>query len=578
MLRISSAWMLLAFAATGAAWAQPEVVTAEPVSVDSDGASSVAAEASQDGEETESLTQKIDIDLIDLELLREVAESQEPAGRIRLSLDECVRVALEANQDIEVAGYEPLKAAADVFASKGEFDPLLSGMASYTRATQEASPEYKAFGQINAFEVYRSTSQASVRGKLKWGTLYDITLDVSKEETTFNKFIEEWNTGLMLTLTQPVLRGRGKAVNLIRIRVAKKAQQMTELQLKLAVMTTVAEAVKAYWDLVGAVENLKVRQESLDNAERLLEISRKRLDIGTAAAIEVLQAKAGIATRQSELIAARSRVADAEDVLKQLLNVRDDGVFSSRRIVPIDRPNVARFTIDEFRNVEEALAKSIGLALEKRPEIATAELEIASAKLDRKRAANEMLPELNITGSVYQGSRNHYVSRAFTGMRERLDNSYTVGVQGSVPIGNRAARGAFKRVDLTVRQAEKKLDKTKQELMLMVRLAMRALQTSQILVESNRQAVALQGTNVVAEEKRLRLGISTSFRVLQVQEDLTLAQTQQVQAQTGYEKALVELRLAEGALLEELGIESNPPDPEAPVKYLPSLNPFNPKG
>ncbi|HNR37014.1 MAG TPA: hypothetical protein PKO36_17700, partial [Candidatus Hydrogenedentes bacterium] len=90
---------------------------------------------------------------------------------------------------------------------------------------------------------------------------------------------------------------------------------------------------------------------------------------------------------------------------------------------------------------------------------------------------------------------------------------------------------------------------------------------------SNRQAKQLQEANVIAEEKRLRLGVSTSYRVLQVQQDLTLAQTQELQARIAYEKALVELRLSEGTLLESLGIDFCPPEPEAPVTFGRSIRP-----
>ena len=570
MCRTGLILISLLLAAAVATGAQPEVVAAEPMP-------GPGEEATAPDEGTGSVVEKIDIDLIDLELLRGAVEGQIGAERIRLSLQDCVCAALEANEDIEVASYEPLKGAADILTAKGEFDPLASTTAVYMRATQEASPEYKTFGQIDAFEVYRTTTQTSVRGKLRWGTLYDATLGVDKEETTFNSYIEEWNTGLTLTLTQPLLRGRGKAVNVARIRLAKNARLMTDLQLKLVAMNTAAEAVKAYWDLVGAIEAVRVREESLANAERLLEISQKRLEIGTGAALEVLQAKAGMATRQGDLLSARSRVADAEDVLKRLLNIRDAEMFSSKKVVPIDRPKVTEFTVEDLQSMEQELDESIELALQHRPEIQSGELEIANAEIDRKRAANDMLPDVQLTGTLYQGARDHYVSRAFTGLRERTDNAYTVGLQASVPIGNRAARGAFQRARLTQRQAEKKFEKTKQELMLKTRLAMRATRTSQILVESNRQARTLQEANVAAEEQRLRLGVSTSFRVLQVQEDLTLAQTQEVQTRIGYEKALVELRLAEGTLLGGLGVEFESPEPERPVTYLRSIHPPMPK-
>jgi outer membrane protein TolC len=528
-------------------------------------------------EQVQLLNQKIDVRRIDIDRLREILEGEAGGEALRLSLEECLRVAIENNPDLQIVRYEPLRSAADILAVKGEFDPILGASATYVRATQEASPEYRQFGRISTIDSYRTTSKYSVSGKLKWGTTYDASFNWDKEQTTFTGFNDEWSGGLTLTLNQPLLRGSGGAVNLARLRTAEKARQMSDAQVRLAVMTTVAQVVKAYWDLVGAVESVTVREEALSNAERLLDIAQKRLDIGTGAAIEVLQAKAGVATRQTDLITARSQVADAEDLLKQILNLRDHGIFSAKRIVPTDRPKVAEFNLETLKNNEEQLAKSIELALKNRPEIVSSQLEIETAGLERTRAANAMLPQVDLTGSVFQGKRGPMMWDPFEGTLERNDNFYSVGVKGTIPIGNRAARGAFQRADLTAHQAEQKLERTKQELMLKVRLAARALNTSIVLVESNYQACQLQETNVAAEEKRLRLGVSTSYRVLQMQTDLTTAQTQAVQARIAFEKANVDLRLAEGTVLETLGIEFALPEPEPPISYFRSIHPPAPR-
>lgn len=527
-------------------------------------------------EQRQMLQQKIDVGTIDVERLRELVDGPADAEPLRLTLQECIELALRQNPDIQVMLLERFKADSDVMTAKGEFDPLLSGTAQYLRASQQASAEYRLFGNITSVEVWRTNSSASVSGKLQTGTIYDVRVDLNKEETTYNNFIEEWNGGLTLTLRQPLLRGRGIAYNRSRILVAARMQQINEYQLELSIMNTIAEVVKAYWDLVGAIENVTVREQSLANAERLLDINRRLLDIGSAAAIEVLQSKAGVAQRQSDLITARSRVADAEDLLKQILNMRDGYYFSGKRIIPVNRPSLTEFNLEDVKNLEKELEKSIDIALETRPEMLSAALEIENAKTERKRAANDLLPSLEVSGSVFQGARDHYMTGVFTGIRLRSDNFYTIGVEGSIPIGNRAARGQYQRADLTVKQSEQRIERVKQETMMRVRMALRALQTSQILIESNRQTRKLQETNVAAEEKRLRLGVTTSYRVLQIQEDLALAQTQELQAQIAFEKALVDLRLAEGRLLEELGVEFQPPDTEPTIGFFRSVVPIKP--
>ena len=527
-------------------------------------------------EQRQMLQQKIDVGTIDVERLRQLVDGPAASERLRMTLQECIELALLQNPDIQVTQLERFKSDADLMTAKGEFDPLLAGQALYLRATQQASAEYRLFGNIASVEAYRTTSSVDVGGKLHTGTIYDVRVDLNKEETTYNQFIEEWNGGLTVTLRQPLLRGGGFAYNRSRIVVARRMGEINQYQLQLSVMNMVAQVVKSYWDLVGAIENVMVREQALANAERLLDISQRQLDLGTAAAIEVLQAKAGVAGRQSDLIAARSQVADAEDVLKQILNMRDGGYFSSKRIMPVNRPSLTEFNLEDVKNLEQEIEQSIDVALETRPEMLTAAIDIQNARTDRQRAANDLLPTLDVSGSVFQGARDHYMTGVFTGIRTRSDNFYTVGVEGSVPLGNRAARGQFQRAGLTLKQSEQRLESIKQETMMRVRMAMRALQTSQILIESNRQTRKLQETNVAAEEKRLKLGVTTSYRVLQVQQDLTLAQTQEVQARIAFEKALVDLRLAEGRLLEELGVELEAPESPRPVNFFRSVVPIKP--
>jgi outer membrane protein len=521
-----------------------------------------------DPEETVSILEEIQIELLDLEKLSaQVAERLRAGEPLRLSLRDCVTLALEANQDLLIAVYDPLAADADVFSAKGEFDPIFSTNFNYTDSTQTAAGQLLAFGGIPSVQSWQTSADIGVRGKLKWGTQYNITFNMNRDEGSFTGFLEQFNGSLTTTLTQPLLRGRGAHVNRIRIRMAENSKAISEAQVMLTAMNSVADVIKAYWDLVGAIDSLRVTQQALENAQRLVDISQRRFEIGTAAALEVLQAKAGVASRQSDYIAAQTRIVDAEDALKRLLSLRDGDYFSSQIIVPTDRPSDIEFDWDVERSMQ--------LALQNRPEIRSAALTIANAKLDRDRARNELLPQFDLTGGYTTGGTDHKLRETFRGVRDQQNEVYTYGFTGSIPIGNRAARGAFRRAKLTVTQAEQRLEKAKQDAMWSVRLALRNAVSSQILVESNRQATKLQEASVRAEERRLSLGTTTSQNVLDIQEDLTAAQNQEVQARINFEKALVDLQLAEGAILANLGIEFELPEDEGHVPFIASVNPFH---
>jgi len=510
--------------------------------------------------------EKIDLDAIQLEPFYEKLAAKAAPEQTPLTLEECIRRALKSNLDIQIVSFGALKSSADILAAKGEFDPIGTGNLTYTETEQQASSQIFAYGGVSSIEDYRARGQAGIQGKLHWGTQYDVSMLVEWEENTFNYFIKEWSGGLSLSLTQPLLRGRGKAVNLARVRIARNSEEAAEHQLRIQTMSSLAEVIKAYWDLVGAVEQLKVRQSSMTNAERLLTLNEKRLEIGTGAAIDVVQARAGLAARQSGVISAMSTIADATTRLRNLLNVDPGDPLQEKRIVPVDRPRPD--------DSEVRLDESIARALELRPEIQAAALAIENARINTTVAKNNLLPQLDVGGSVFQGARGPEKYDVFEGVRDRDDNSMSVTVQGSVPIGNRTARGQYQRSRIEISEAERQLEKVRQDIMLTVRMAYTAIETNRTLVESSTQSRKLQEVNVAAEEKLLELGLASSYQVLDMQDDLTAAQSQEVQATIALEKAFVDLRLAEGSLLDMLGIEFVPPLPEPPIGFVRSVVPF----
>ncbi|MBX3179887.1 MAG: TolC family protein [Candidatus Hydrogenedentes bacterium] len=521
-----------------------------------------------------NLREEINIDLIDLEPLRQTLRAGAGADLLQLALQECILIALAENLDIAVTEYEPLKADQDIFSARGEFDPILQSSAIYSRSNQSQSQQTVAFGGISSVESWDTVTNATLAGRLHLGTQYNISWDMQKSESTFSRFVEEHSGQLNLQLTQPLLRGFGLKYNRVRINIARNSKLATQEQLRLTVLQTVSEVIRAYWDLVGAVENLKVRSEALDNAERLLKVNETRQEIGTAADIEVLQAKAGVATRQSDFIAARQSITDASNYLKSLLNLRDGDRFSKALIVPIDRPAPAEPGDFDPQAYEAQVFASIDKALENRPEMTIRQLEIDSAVLEEYRTRRDLMPQLDLIYRYTSGGRDHKLRETLEGIRDRQDYAYAYGFQASVPIFNRTARGSFNRARLTRRQAEVNLEQARQQVMLNVNLATSKLASNAMLVQSNKQATRLQIANVAAEEKRLQLGVTTSWQVLQIQQDLTAAQVQELISNIEYEKARVELELAEGALLDNLGIELDAPEAEdKPVGYWEGLRP-----
>lgn len=490
----------------------------------------------------------IQVELLDLGELDANMNEHLVGTQYRLSLEECVMLSLLNNKDIEIVEFEGGLANADLLGAKGIFDPTVSGQLVHTDSTNPPSPSQTATG-ISApiIEVNLIDYQLQVGGLFdRWGMQYSLGYGVNREKGTFSPN-SQYGGEAVATITQPLLRGRGTELNRVYIRTAQNGQKIAASEIRRVAFSTLSATVQAYWDLVGAIQNLEVRQQSLDNALRLVRINEQRLEIGTAAAIEVLQAKAQAATRQSDFIVARMNILAAEDVLKSYIHPEDTDQFLKRSIIPTTRPGSAGY--------EWNLERSIATALQHRPELTAAGLYVENATLEVGRTENDLLPQLDANLIYAQSARTLEHGDIPEGIRDKGGRRWTLGVSGSIPIGNRSAKGAHIRAQQVQRQQQRRLAKSRQDIEIEVRQAIRGVVTSEILIESNRQARMLQEANVVAEEKRLTLGVTTSQDVLDRQEDLTAAQTQELQATVDYEKALVQLQLAEGTLLDQLNIE-----------------------
>ncbi len=525
-----------------------------------------------------NIFEHLQIELLDLEKMgREIVERLvgEP---IELTLEDCVQMALKANQDILISGYDPLISEADLQAAKGEFDPALTAQITVRDSTTPLSPIQKLFFPAgdSVFEQRFTNYELSVGGRLFWGTQYNVGFTGDRDKGTSTVLRDPFSGNIIdtasvyggdftLRLTQPILRGFGGDSNRVRIRSARKALGISAAQLELTVLTSVGQVIKGYWDLVGAVEQLGVRRESFANAMRLVEINEQRLNIGTAAAIEVLGAKAGAAGRQSDLVIARAAILDTEVLLKDLIGLYEDDLLSSNSLVPISRPSPVEVDWDR--------EESMRAALENRPEIRSAELQVENAQLELASARDALLPQLDAIGSYGRNDRTFDFDDTFRGVADGNGDGWSIGVIGSIPIGNRSARGAHKRARLFVKQQEQRLRQAKRQAMLGVNLALHGLVANEILIESNKQTRILQEANVAAEEKRLQLGVTTSQQVLDIQEDLTTAQAQEIQSQIDFEKSLIDLQVAEGTLLENLGIIYEPTGDVDPLGFFHSINP-----
>jgi len=349
-----------------------------------------------------------------------------------------------------------------------------------------------------------------------------------------------------LTLTQPLLKNFGVDVNRVQIKIAQNERAISLDRFRQKTMDVVTQVQTAYWELVFALENLKVQERSLRLARELAELNRARVRAGVAAPVEITQAEAEVAAREGDVIVAEKGVRDAEDRLKVVLNLPKEGEWGGI-ILPADPASFSPVTLD--------LPQVVTDALRKRPEYQAAKVDLGNRELTLRFARNQLLPDLSFQASVgLNGLGGNYEEDT-----DKLGSGdfYTAsaGIVLTIPLGNRAARAEFLKAQLEEEQAKVSLRNLELQITAEVREAVRRVEADTKRVDATKAARVLAEEQLRIEQKRLEAGVSTTFEVLRFQRDLAAAQANEVKVLTDYNKSLATLDRVRGVVLEKHRIQ-----------------------
>ncbi len=399
-----------------------------------------------------------------------------------------------------------------------------------------------------------------------------LRVDFENSRTTnnslFSTLVPEIRSNFRVTLRQRLLSGFGPGPNTRFIRIARNNREISDIAFRNQVIATVTQIQNIYWDLVNAFEDVRVRQRALALAEKTLNDNREQVRIGTLAPIEVARAESEVANRNQDLILAQTTLQLQQLLMKNAItrNLKDDPVLADAEVLPTDT-----MTIPENEPVVP-IQDLVNDAMNHRPELAQARIDLTNREISRKASANALLPQVDLIGwygaSGLAGVQNPLnpdlapgsivrtgFSSAFSRLFDHDFPDYAVGFNVSIPIRNRAAQADQIRSELEFRQAQMRLQQLQNQIAIEVRNAQFTVQQGRARVEAARTARNLAQNNLEIEQKRHQLGASTSFQVLQAQRDLAQAESLLVTAMSAYEKARVELDRVVGLTLARNGIE-----------------------
>ncbi len=442
--------------------------------------------------------------------------------------------------------------------ASGNFDPTLSVNFSWDRVTSplntvQVSGIPTVIGQTTAF----TASYAQLFGL---GTSYSLNLNGQRQSSTQMNLI--YNpasvTRFSLGINQPLLIGFGRLFNERYIWVARNNTRVSEYVFRQQVINTVVAVENAYWDLAALQQQVHVAERTLAVAEQLYKDNQVRLEVGTMSPLDVTSAESEVAARARDLTLARTNLQLQEATLKNTLVKKVSPELDAATVAitdPMPEPHDA-----DIPDLDSALAG----ALEARPELQTAEVNLQNQDISVRFTEDSLKPAFSVfgfyAGSGLQGDLTS-TDGPGSGIKDAFGQSfkaaypeYAGGLSFSIPLRNRTAQADNLRAQLETNQLRISRQRSRNTAALEVRKAIIGLIQGKAQVEAARKATSLAREMWEGEQNKLEAGASTSYQVILRERDYTSAQLAEVGAMVTYAKAMVEMDRARGATLDRNGI------------------------
>jgi outer membrane protein TolC len=483
-------------------------------------------------------------------------QTVQPAATRQLSVDDAVRLALEQNLGIRIERMNPQIQDVTIAETRSSWAPSLTS--SLARTQTDSAPTNTFAGGLDKITDARFETSIGVSQLLPTGADYSFTWNNTR--ATSSNFFQTYNpqlfSSMSFNVSQPLLRNF--KIDSVRQQLAlnEKIRESTDVTLQATITQTIRNVKNAYWDLSFAINNLNAQRQSLDLAKRLLADNEKRVQIGTMAPIDIVEAQSEVARNEETVIVAEAAIKAAEDRLRALIFDPASPDFWTVTLQPTDAAPFQAQAIDADGAVQRAL--------QNRTDVKQARNGLEQDDISIRYLRNQLLPEVNANvtyrgtgtgGTRYETdiaaalaglppSREVISQRSYaTVLGDAFGNAFpmwTFGVQIGYPLGKSAQEAGLARARLQYSQAQTEVRNLELQVATEVREAARNVQTNQKRVDSTRAARELAERRLEAAEKKFAAGIETSFFVFQAQRDLAQARTSEVRAISDYNKSLVD--------------------------------------
>lgn len=459
-----------------------------------------------------------------------------------LSYEDALQQTLDRNPELQGTAAILDQSSGALLAAEGIYDLQFTGRTGYSSNTSESIREFgEVLSEFAALDVNAgltwigqsgtsaTVDMSAIRSRFKYELAGDIPLTIESEEPLYQ-------TRLAVTVSQSLLRGHAKTYNLQALRQAQQAVDSATLAMEVQKQQSLADTANAYWNLWTARSLVRIAEESVGVTEEEQRLVHARVDLGQLAPVERSRVDAAVVQSHADLLEAQINADAAADVLRLLISLPLD----TEMVLSTDPATPMNHSIDSETVQESALQGSQSLALLR--------LEEEGALADFEAARHALLPELTATSSYallgYETSQFQALGEMFSMQLPE----WSLGMNLSMPLGNRSARG-----NLATAQAvltEKKINREALEASIRQQVSqqLRTLSNAQTRSKMAEQNLALAEETLEAERALRNAGRSLEKDVLEAMKALHDARIAVEQAKVDYLLAIIEIERLKGTL------------------------------
>jgi len=505
----------------------------------------------------------------DLDVQQTTRAPGETTPTLRLTLDDAVKFALDRNLDIAVQRLNPQINDIAVLSVKSVYNPTLTSTVGPQSSTILPSSQTQ-LGVGGAAVTETMTFNGGIAQSLPWGggnfaaSLNNFRRSSTSNNSLFNPLFQSaWS----FSYNQPMLRNFSIDSTRQQLAVSKVNRDVSDVQLRATITNTLSNVRNAYWDYVFAVQAVDVAQKSVDLAVKLVQDNQTRVEVGTMAPIDVVQAQSQAATARQNLAAAQQTMRTAELVLKRLIVSGTEDPNWSVRLDPVDRPDFVAQPIDLEAAIRNALSQRTDLEIAKKTMQANdvtlrflrdqlkPQADLSLAYVPQGLGGVQLNRQSNGTlGSSVVSTIPGGIGDAFSSLFHNNYPQWTAQVNFSYPLGTSSQEASVARARVQVSQVQAQVKQVELQIATDVTNAAVSARSNVERVQAAQAARELAEKQLEAEQSKFEVGMSTNYNVIQSQRDLATAQNNELQAVLNYRKALVEFERLQQTTLQNLNV------------------------